>query len=200
MKVLVISLLVFFTTCHLAGCKKKCSLLRDHPLSVFMYIEPNAERIKLGDTLRVKLFIPYINIRLDNSELIDVTNSSVSSSGFWYLTYKNVTNGVPQMSGTQPELIPLKGSYKRFNDVTVRVNYIKGVDGFVFDAHLIPKEKGLAFFSNWKAEGWMNGKCEFNMFNPIIGSTNNNHQLLRDLYGPGANAPIPENHYFVWVE
>ncbi len=200
MKPFIFFLFTFFTTCHLAGCKKKCSVLRDHPLSAFMYLEPNSDRIKLGDTLRLKIFIPYKSLRLDNNELINVESSSLSTSGLWFLTYKSIVNGIPEVNGNKPTIIPIKGTYTTFNDVSVRVSYVKDVDGFKFEAFVIPKEKGLAFLANFKAEGWMNGKCEFNTFNPIIGSQNNNHMLLRNFYGTSANDPIPENHYFVWVE
>ena len=142
--------IAFFTTCHLAGCKKRCSTLRDHPLSVLMYIEPNTERIKLGDTLRLKIFIPYNSLRLDNNELINVESSSLSTSGLWFLTYKYIVNGVPEVNGNKPTIIPIKGTYKTFNDVSVRVSYVKDIDGFKFEAFVIPKEKGLAFFANFK--------------------------------------------------
>lgn len=182
------------------ACKQKCTILRNHPLSAFMYVTPNVPEIKLGDTLRVKIFIPYESVRLDNNEVINVINSSISTSGFWLMTYMGLVNGLPEIAENNFKIIPIKGSFARFNHVTVRVTYVRDVDGFVFETYLIPTIKGLAFFSNWKAEGWMNRRCELNIFNPIIGSQNNNHQLLRDFYGPGANDPIPENHYYVWVK
>jgi hypothetical protein len=147
MKAIAISLLVFFTTCHLAGCKKKCSVLRDHPLSAFMYIEPNIERIKLGDTLRMKIMIPYKSIRKDNGEQIDVSSSSLSSSGLDFRTI-NKLNSQVVIEGNTFKIIPLKGSFKKFNDVNIRVNYIKDIDGFVFEALVLATQKGLANFAN----------------------------------------------------
>ena len=188
------------TACSSMGCRQRCTLLRNHPLSVFMYVTPNVPEIKLGDTLRVKIFIPYESVRLDNNEIINVKNSSISTSGFWLMTYLGLVNGLPEFAENNFKMIPIKGGFNRFNHVTVRITYMRDVDGFIFETYIIPTTKGLAFFSNWKAEGWMNRRCDFNIFNPVIGSQNNNHQLLRDFYGPGANDPIPENHYYVWVK
>jgi hypothetical protein len=93
-----------------------------------------------------------------------------------------------------------KGSFNNYNSVNVRISYYADADAFVFEAYVVPKQKGLVEFRNYKAEGWMNGKCFLNVFSPIVGSANNNHELLREFYGPGANGFIPENSYYVWVE
>lgn len=199
MKAIAISLLVFFTTCHLAGCKKKCSVLRDHPLSAFMYIQPNIERIKLGDTLRMKIMIPYKSYRLDTGEQIDVSSSSLSSSGLDFRTI-NKLNSQVVIEGNTFKIIPLKGSFKKFNDVNIRINYVKDTDGFVFEALVLATQKGLANFANYKAEGWMNGKCELNTFSPVVGSTNNHHNLYGNLWGVDIDAILYANQYYVWVE
>lgn len=83
----------------------------------------------------------------------------------------------------------------------IRAAYEKNLDGYVFECLVIPTEKGLAKFVNWKAEGWMNEKCDFNTFSPVIGSINNNHQLYRNFWGPiGTDDFIFENQYYVWVQ
>ncbi len=199
MKVLVISLLIFFTTCHLAGCKKKCSVLRDHPLSAFMYIEPNIERIKLGDTLRMKIMIPYKSYRLDTGEQIDVSSSSLSSSVVDFRTFENLNSQIAA-TGNTFKIIPLKGSFTRGNNVYIRISYQKSIEGFAFEAFIIPTQKGLANFANYEAVGWMNGKCELNTFSPVVGSTNNHHHLYGNLWGVDIDAILYANQYYVWVE
>lgn len=191
--------MVFLTACILASCKKKCSLLIDHPLTAYMFITPNVERIKLGDTLKMKLFIPFESYRTDTNEKIDVTNSSLSTSGVEFLTYKKTGNDYV-INENNFIIIPTVGSFKKYNNVVIRAAYEKKLNGYVFECLVIPTEKGIAKFVNWKAEGWMNGNCDFNIFSPTVGSTNNNHQLIREFFGPDANGPIPENNYFLWVE
>ncbi|MFN4286774.1 MAG: hypothetical protein ACK4E8_12530 [Lacibacter sp.] len=190
---------LLFLVFVLAGCKQRCSVLRNHPLAAFMFVEPNVERMKLGDSLRLKIMIPYKSIRQDNGEEIDVRTSSISTSGFDFRTI-NVINGVVEASGNTFSIKPIKGSFTRFNHVMIRVSYVRDTLGFVFEAWVIPTQKGLANFANYKAEGWMNGKCDLNIFSPMVGSVNNNHHLYRNLWGPDAAFYIWENQYYVWVE
>ncbi|MFN4286769.1 MAG: hypothetical protein ACK4E8_12505 [Lacibacter sp.] len=188
-----------FTMLLVAGCKQRCSVLRNHPLAAFMFVEPNVERMKLGDSLRLKTMIPYKSIRQDNGEEIDVRSSSISTSGLDLVTY-NLINSEVEITGNTFNIIPIKGSYTSFNHVMIRVSYVRDTLGFVFEAWVIPTQKGLANFANYKAEGWMNGKCELNVFSPIVGSVNKNHHLFRNLRGRDASSYIRENQYYVWVE
>lgn len=190
---------VLLSGCFIAGCKKKCESTALNNLEVKMYITPNIPRIKLGDTLKLLVQIKFQNNRIDYGNEIDVRYSSVSTSGIDFTTMFRINDSVI-IDGNNFKIIPIKGGYSSYNNVTVRVVYIKTNNAFEFEAYVIPIQKGLVRFANYKAEGWMNGKCVLNVFNPTIGSSENNHQLYRDFFAPGSNGFIPQNNYYVWVD
>jgi hypothetical protein len=190
---------IMFLTASFAGCNKPCSETDLNNLTVKMFITPNVPRIKVGDTLKLLLQIKFKENRLNDGKEVNVQLSSLTTSGIDFRTIKRV-NGEVVADGNNFIIVPIKGSYSRYNNVAIRASYQKMSDAFEFEAYIIPIQKGIANFANYKAEGWMNGKCILNSFSPIIGSEENNHQLYRDFFGPGADGFIPENNYYVWVE
>ncbi len=190
----------FLAACiSLSGCRKKCETTANNILETKMYITPNIPRIQLGDTLRLLLQIKFQNNRLNDGRPVNVKTSSLSTSGIDFVTYRKDNDKVI-IDGNNFKIIPFKGSYTIYNNVMIRASYLKTNDAFEFEAYIIPTQKGLANFANYRAEGWMNGKCILNDFSPLVGSLENNHQLLRDFYGPGSDSYIPQNNYYVWVE
>ncbi|MBX9783065.1 MAG: hypothetical protein K2X48_07215 [Chitinophagaceae bacterium] len=192
---------IFLTACF-TGCKKKCEKSAIYDFNVEMFITPNSKKIKLGDTLLLEIKIKYENIDLETNLPVNVQSSSISTSSLDFVMYRRLADSTVQISGIENfDIMTLKGSFKVYNNASVRITYFKETDNFIFSAFVVPKQKGLVNIANYKAEGWMDGgKCILNIFHPIIGSSNSNHDLFRNFYGPGANGFISENNYYVWVD
>jgi hypothetical protein len=192
-----------FAACLFTGCKKKCDETGMNNFYVKMYVLPNSSKIKLGDTLFLQIKMDYSSFEVESNRLIDIQKTDLNplGSGLDFVILNKKFDSTIIVSGlNQFDIIVKKGSFNNYNSVNVRISYYADADAFVFEAYVVPKQKGLVEFRNYKAEGWMNGNCFLNVFSPIVGSANNNHELLREFYGPGANGFIPENSYYVWVE
>jgi hypothetical protein len=193
-----------FAACLFTGCKKKCDETGINNFYVKMYLLPNSSKIKLGDTLFLQIKMDYSSFEVESNRIIDIQKTDLNplGSGLDFTILNRRPDSSIIISGLldQFQIVNRKGGFKYYNNASVRINYYADNDAFVFDAYIIPKQKGLVQFRNYKAEGWMNGKCILNVFSPIVGSANNHHELLRELYGPGSNGFIRENSYYVWVE
>lgn len=144
------------------------------------------------------LQIKFKGYRVDDGKPVDVESSSISTSAIGFITFKKENDKVI-IDGNNFTIIPLRGNFTIYNNVGIRASYVKTNDAFEFEAYIIPAQRGLANFANYRAEGWMNGKCVLNDFTPTVGSPQNNHELLVDFYNP----IIPQllnNNYYVWVE
>jgi hypothetical protein len=190
-------IIIFFTACLQTGCKK-CESTGVNDLSVKMFITPNVPRIKLGDTLKLLLQIKFKDYRLSDGREVNVESTSLTTSGIDFRTFKKINNSIV-IDENDFKIIPTKGSFIKYNNVSVRATYQKMSDAFEFEAFIIPVQKGLANFANYKAEGWMNGKCILNVFSPIIGSSGNNHSIYQDFYFP-TEVLLLENNYYVLVD
>ncbi len=192
---------LFLTACLTASCKKKCENTAVYEFYAQMFISPNSEKIKLGDTLLFQIKIMFQNVDQETGVPVNVQPSSISTSGVDFIMYRRAADSAVQLTGLENfNIVAVKGSCQIYNNASIRVSYLKGQDSFIFEALIIPKSKGLAKFGNYKAEGWMNGKCVLNIFQPVVGNFYNNNHLIRDFYGPGSDGFVPDNSYYVWVE
>lgn len=195
-------LIFVISTIFLQACKKepKCEVMRDHFLYVYMTIQPEVKRINLGDTLLLRLHIPDKQICAYFGTEVDVSKARMSASGIDLLTYELINDSV-HITGNTFELIRLEGTFSNFNNVRINATFSRNENGFVFVLKVIPTRQGLVRLANYRAEGWLNGKCIKINFAPLISNASQNLDLLSNInrFASPATYPWP-NHYFVWVD
>lgn len=184
----------------MSGCKPNCTLLRDLPVPNYMLIEPQVERIKLGDTLTLRLFAPYKTYRLDTDAEINIERSSISDVNIYIMTYfRNLGGGVSERTYNF-NVIPVKGTVRRNVPHIFNATYSRENEGFVFEAKVIPLDRGVVRFNKSRPIGWMNGKCDKIFYISVLGNPSQNEHLIFDFLDLIPGPYEWDNHYYVWVE
>lgn len=192
---------LLFSCVLLLGCNPRCDVLRDLHVPLYMYTEPFVERVQQGDTLTLHLFAPYQTLRLDTYEEVDVRNATIWESGLSVLTYvRNLGGGASERTLTGYNIVPVKGSIRYDSRNVLRISFVRGQQGFVFEAKVVLTERGVARFSHLRAIGWMNRRCDKIYFTPLIGGPGQNEHLIFEFLQLTPHFYQWQNHLYVKVE
>jgi hypothetical protein len=185
----------------LPSCKKECTSGQNFVVQAPMRVEPQAEEMRLGDTITVTIEVPYNSFDLQKNLPVDIAGFTVSEFGL-YITMLNkqgekvVGEGLDQFT-----YLFLKGGGRLFNGATLQNTFAVEVDRYIYRIKLVPLRRGLVSIINLRAEA--RDGCTLVDFSPTCINTPNNYdlyyQLITSVYG--SSGYFNDNRiYYIWVK
>jgi hypothetical protein len=204
--ILITKIYCILTVLLLLGCNKnKCSDAekRRWIMQSPMQITPQAEEIRLGDTLILSITIPYNNIDLRSNTPVNIKGCKISEFGLDFVIL-NKTNANTLLSEGKDrfKVVAIKGISRSYTEARFQNSFLEEQDGYVYKAYIIPLKKGLVNIANYRVEATLEENCSVIDFTPVCVNNSNNYDLqyqFMSAFGSFDYFNLP-NRYHVWVK
>ncbi len=192
---------LLLSICLVQGCTSAC----DKPgagnwlIKMPMLVKPQADSIRLGDTLYIEVRIPYDNINTRNGEPRNVAAAIPTNFAIELTLHNRFGNAQPIIEGVNNfEVTSTAGSIADFNEAGKRATFMRTPDAFLFRAQIVPRKRGLLSLGIYNATGDPGIRCAVVTYGGECINTNCNHLLYQQLYQVFTDF-IPPGKYFTWV-
>jgi hypothetical protein len=203
MKHITTSLITFCSLAALLlpGCKKECTSGQNFVVRSPMRVEPQANEIRLGDTLTVTIEVPYNNFDLEKNVPVNVAGYKVSEFGIDFALFNEVNNRIFIEGPEQFNITFLRGGGARLQGTSSFQNrFAVEVERYLFVMKVVPLKKGLVDLVNYRAEA--RDGCTLVDFSPTCINNPNNYDIYYQ-WGTGIVGPSEyfnnQRHYYIWV-
>jgi hypothetical protein len=164
-----------------------------------LVVAPQADSVRLGDTLSIEVRIPFDNINIRDGRPYNVAAAIPRFFGLELSLHNRVGTAIPTIEGVSNfNVIAITGTVSDFNDVGKACTFVPMSDAFVFKAKLIPQKRGLVSIALSQATADPGVRCAVVTYIPECTNTNRNHLLYQQLHQVFTDY-IPESKFFIWV-
>lgn len=178
----MLGFLFFCTACLLAGCTKNCTT-NYRTFRSYLQIIPDKDIYKIGDTLKWRVIVPFVNFDSRTNEQLNISNTTSISKLFLSVVRvdKEESPGIYAGGLKSFSIIIEKANNVHFSqlpgykDARIDFNFIKSNDGFEALFTAIAKEKGVFMISHTPASG--EDKCMIHDFSPVLYNNSRNEDL-----------------------
>jgi hypothetical protein len=162
-------------------------------------VTPQADSIRLGDTLSIEIRIPYNNNNIRDGQPYNVAAAIPRFLGLEISLHNRIGTATPTIEGvTHFTVIATTGAIQDLNEMGKRCTFVQTPDAFLFKAQLIPHKRGLVSIALSQASGDPGVRCAEVTYIPVCVNTNRNHLLYQQLHQVFTDY-IPESKYFIWA-
>lgn len=185
----------------LQGCKKTCGdgFKSYHTVTAPLQVYPQAESIRLGDTLSAEITIPKNAYDTRSNTFIDINGLDFSTIGIDIVQF-SLTNSGLRINGLDSfYLQKVLGEFTLKTKAMIGVDLVQASNNLVFKIVIIPKTKGLVKIALYSFEGRKGNRCYLVDFIPKCINQSLNMHLYMNVNPNDAITYTLTNSYYINV-